>query len=42
VHLDFFVDHGWGFATEQVHVEDGFDVIPLNTFAEQGGSVLTG
>jgi hypothetical protein len=29
MHLDFFVDHGWGFAAEHVHVEDGFDVIPI-------------
>jgi hypothetical protein len=29
VHLDFFVDHGLGFAAKQVHVEGGFDVIPI-------------
>src|SRR5450631_2598118 len=29
VHLDFFVDHGWGFAAEHVHLEYGFNVIPI-------------
>ena len=29
MHLDFFVDHDRGFATEHVHLQSGFDVIPI-------------
>jgi len=29
MHLDFFVDHGRGSAAEHIHLQGGFDVIPI-------------
>jgi hypothetical protein len=29
MHLDFFIDHRGSFATEHIHVQSGFDVVPI-------------